>query len=224
MAYILSIESATKAGSVALHHQGQLVAASLLVKDNSHSNSLALMASQLLAHAQVQPQQLGAVAVSAGPGSYTGLRIGWSIAKGICFAANLPLITVPTLEMLAAACLPVAPDTVIMPCIDARRMEVFQCLYDNQLQQLTEVAPAIINTPDELAAFRPAGKNLIICGDGAAKFVHLISDQGINLHSQVTWPEARHMGALAWQRFEGGQFADLAYAVPDYLKEPRLST
>jgi len=221
MAYLLSIETATPICSVALHQDQNLLAYQELRLAQSHSSKLAVIIEQVLEHVPLTPAQLNGIAVSQGPGSYTGLRIGHATAKGLCFALNIPLIHVPTLQALAHMALPwVPPNALICPMIDARRMEVYCQFFNASGQPLAgqEGQPqAHILTPQSFAPQLEQGP-VFFLGDGAPKSQEVLTHPNAHFPTQIL-PSAIGMGTLAQQRFDHQQFEDLAYATPFYLKE-----
>ncbi|CCY35700.1 universal bacterial protein YeaZ [Alistipes sp. CAG:831] len=173
----------------------------------------------------MQISGLAAVAVSSGPGSYTGLRVGVSTAKGICFGAGIPLIGIETLTAIACGTLKTGaaqedPDgTVIIPMIDARRMEVYTALYDSSAQRISETE-AVVLTPDTFSGTLKKYRRVIFTGDGAAKYENMLpeqyKDRCIFLPSR---PEAADMAAAAFRALKEKKFEDTAYFEPFYLKE-----
>jgi tRNA threonylcarbamoyladenosine biosynthesis protein TsaB len=218
MAYILSIETATKVCSVALHQQGELVMSQHLHIDKSHSGLLTVIIQQALTCSGLQMSDLQAIAVSAGPGSYTGLRIGASTAKGLCYALEIPLISVNTLEAMALDVARFVPqEALLCPMIDARRMEVYYLLANKQLDILQHPAPKVIDEKsfaDELEQHP-----LYFFGDGAAKCKAVLGHQPNAHFIEDIVPSAVPIGKRAHQLFEKGQFEDVAYYEPVYLKE-----
>jgi tRNA threonylcarbamoyladenosine biosynthesis protein TsaB len=218
MAYILSIETATKVCSVALHQEGALVVSQHLHIDKSHSGLLTVLIQNSLQYAGIAMSDIAAVAVSAGPGSYTGLRIGTSTAKGLCYALEVPLIAVNTLEAMAHEVATFVPgEALLCPMIDARRMEVYCMLLNKQLRIIEPQAPKVIDGhsfKDELQQ-----QIVYFFGDGAAKCKEVLGHKP-NAHFVTgVVPSAVPVGALAYQRWEQQQFEDLAYYEPVYLKE-----
>lgn len=218
MAYILSIETATKVCSVALHQEGELVVSQHLHIDKSHSGLLTVLIRNCLQYAAIAMTDIAAVAVSAGPGSYTGLRIGTSTAKGLCYALEVPLIAVNTLEAMAYEVARFAPaEALLCPMIDARRMEVYCMLLDKQLEVLAPQQPKIIDGQsfgEELQE-----QQIYFFGDGAAKCREVLGHQANAYFAAGVVPSAVPVGALAYQRWEQQKFEDLAYFEPVYLKE-----
>ncbi len=215
---ILSIETATPTCAVALHKEGQLLAYIEQYLDKSHSEMLAPMIAEVLQEGQCEVNQLDAVAVSAGPGSYTGLRIGASTAKGICYGSELPLIAVNTLEALAAQvrALDIPDGVLLCPMLDARRMEVYCMLLSDKGQTIQDVAPLIVD--DQSFVKELETHRILFFGSGAAKCKQTITHAHADFMDDIH-PSARYMGALAWAKYQAQQFEDLAYFEPYYLKE-----
>ncbi len=217
---ILSLETATAAGSVALHHQGELVATLTEANDYSHAERLAPMIDQLLREQGIATHQLEAVAVSAGPGSYTGLRIGVSTAKGLCYALDIPLLAVNTLEAMLGGMAQRYPGKWLCPMIDARRMEVYCLLADDHGRIVEPPAPMIIDEHSFAATL--ADHQIVFFGSGAAKCRAVITSSQA-LFVEGVHPTAEQVGYLAWQKYLQQDFADTAYFEPEYLK-PWMAT
>ena len=219
---ILSVETATKTCSVALHHDGALLGLQEVHLDKSHSSLLHVMIDNLLQHCEVDCSQLDAVAVSVGPGSYTGLRIGVSTVKGIAYALDIPVIGVNTLEAMAYGMQRQnVRSTWVCPMLDARRMEVYCLLQDESGNTLWDTRPLIL---DE-ASFQPelAQHAIIFFGNGSDKCRPLLEAYS-NAHLvEGVYPSARWVGELAQRKFDKQEFEDLAYFVPFYLKEYRTT-
>ena len=216
---ILCLDTATGICSVALTRAAQVVACRENSDGNSHAKTLLPFVEEVLNDAGVKPQELSAVAVSMGPGSYTGLRIGTSTAKGLCYALDIPLIAVPTLQIIAAgaaANLPADSSAVLCPMLDARRMEVFSALYDHNLNAMSDVASYIVNenTFAETLAQHPT----VFCGDGMEKCRALLQSHP-NAIFDGTPLSARHIAGIALKKFNEKQFEDLAYFTPLYGKD-----
>lgn len=222
---ILSLETSSPVCSVAVHQAGVLVGQAELRLEKSHSSHLSVLIDQLLTNTGHTLHDVAAVALSDGPGSYTGLRIGGAAAKGLCFALDIPLLAVNTLQALAwqVAAHTTFPETYLYcPMLDARRMEVYTALYTYNSR---EVLPptALVLTPTALTE-QLDGQQVIFFGNGAVKFQLMLSDQ---LHAGFLVgiePSAVAMGALAWGAFQRQEFRDVAYYEPFYLKEVYTTT
>lgn len=216
MALILSLETATKSCSVALAKDGQLLACQEEVSDKySHSEQLTLFVEQVLQSQNVAFADLDAIAVSKGPGSYTGLRIGVSTAKGLCYGLNKPLIAISTLEAMADGMANEQPGLTYCPMIDARRMEVYCSLFKNGKQQ-PEIEAKII---DE-ASFQSdlAQEEILFFGDGADKCQETITHPNASFVANV-YPSSKNMIRLAEAAYQAKKFEDVAYFEPYYLKD-----
>ncbi|MGY6522614.1 MAG: tRNA (adenosine(37)-N6)-threonylcarbamoyltransferase complex dimerization subunit type 1 TsaB [Mongoliitalea sp.] len=220
MALILSIETATQVCSVAIHNDGTCLNFLESNQENAHARQLMLSIEQLLMEENIASKQLDAIAVSAGPGSYTGLRIGVSVAKGLAFALDKPVIVVDTLQALAQRAIPyVAHEkSWIVPMIDARRMEVYTAVFDARMNVVIEVHPLILEQTT-FQQFLEEGE-VHFLGDGSSKFQELIQHTNARFHPEQN--SAISIGVLAYQKFLRQDFADLAYFEPNYLKEFRV--
>ncbi len=220
MAKILSIETSTDVCSVAFAEDGKVIEKRELFEPNSHSKHTTLLIQDIFKTDGVPPmEELDAVAVSAGPGSYTGLRIGTSVAKGICFALNIPLIAVDTLTTMSQAVLAsgidVPGDILLCPMIDARRMEVYTVLHDKDLNVVEETNAKII---DENSFVEVLDKNKVLFfGNGAAKCKDTIRHDNAEFIDDI-FPLAASMSPLAEKAFNESNFVDVAYFEPFYLK------
>ena len=216
---ILCLDTATDICSVALARAGEVIAYRENSDGNSHARILLPFVEEVLSEAQVKPQELAAVAVSMGPGSYTGLRIGTSTAKGLCYAMEIPLIAVPTPQIIAAGAqknLPENTNVVFCPMLDARRMEVFTAQYDLNLNPLNNVQAVVV---DENTFSEPLkNQKVIFCGNGAGKCRPLYENHP-NAIFDLTPVSARNMAGIALKKFTGNQFEDLAYFSPLYGKD-----
>ena len=218
MNYILHLETATSVCSAAVAADGKLLSSVSISEEYKHAENLLPLCEKALAEAQVTFDDLVAVAVSAGPGSYTGLRIGVSTAKGICYGLDIPLITVPTLEILARIFKAEHPafEGYIAPMIDARRMEVYTNVFDSNLKALMKDSPLVI---DETAYQEFLLENKIaFIGDGAGKCKEIIGTHSNADFSFEVHLEAKGMTDYAYEAFSKRDFADLAYFEPEYLK------
>lgn len=218
MALILSIETATNICSVALHDNGKLVSLAETNEDKSHSNLLLPFIDKCLTEAKKEKQDLSAIAVSEGPGSYTGLRIGLSSAKGLCYALDIPLIAINTLDALALQVSKSLDDNgIACPMIDARRMEVYTSLYTGTHETILAPCAKII---DETAILELSIKNktTFFFGNGASKCQSLLPTESYSFVPDIV-PSASTVGELAFKAFQNQTFVDTAYFEPNYLKE-----
>ncbi len=214
MPIILNIETATKNCSVAIAKDGKTIVCKELATENFlHAEKLHVFIEQILAESNVQFSELNAVAVSQGPGSYTGLRIGVSSAKGFSYALNIPLIAVDTLQLLAKQ-ISIA-NGIILPMIDARRMEVFSAMYDSNYNQIRATQAEII---DE-SSYHEISETIHLVGDGIGKFTNTLTDEKFVFHNEVLYPSANEMSALSFEKFQNSDFVDVAYFEPFYLKD-----
>jgi len=226
MALILNIETATPVCSVALSRNGELVQIRENREGRSHASLLSYFIEDILKKQDIGVSDLDAVSISKGPGSYTGLRIGVSTAKGLCYGADLPLIALSTLQALSQGLLchleenpdVVQPDdqTLLVPMLDARRMEVYSALLDRDLRFMREVQPEIIDA----SSYRGwlDRYTLVFFGSGAAKTSEVVRHPNAIFIEDIV-PSARHMRELSLQQYRQGSFEDVAYFEPFYLKE-----
>ena len=218
MSLILSIDTSTKVCSVALHQDGKLLAVNELYTEKSHSGMLTTLCENVVKHAGFSLNDLNAFAVAKGPGSYTGLRIGVSTAKGFCFALDKPLIAVNTLEAMAYQLKDFYDEThLLCPMIDARRMEVYCQVLDNQMNIILETEAKII---DELSFSELLDeKKVVFFGDGAAKCqAEITHKNAVFLHTEIH-PSAKTIGVLATKSFEKSLFENVVTFEPFYLKD-----
>lgn len=219
MALILNIETATKNCSVALSKDGRTIAIRELSEQNfSHAEKLHVFIEELFAESHLKLQDLSAIAVSQGPGSYTGLRIGVSAAKGLCYALSIPLIAVDTLEILARK-IKISNGT-ILPMIDARRLEVYSAFFDSNYAKIRETKAEIIDEN----SFQEETEILHLIGDGAMKFKEILTDEKFKYYPEIQFPSATEMSLISFQKFQNKQFEDVAYFEPFYLKDFVLIT
>lgn len=213
---ILSIETSTTVCSAALHDRGELIALEITHEPNSAASQLAVMIDKLLRQPSVK---LEAVAVSSGPGSYTGLRIGVATAKGICYALSLPLIAVNSLELMADGVRHSILDTrysLLCPMIDARRMEVYTALFDNDLNFASPVEAKVIDESSFAGQLRD--NKILFFGNGADKCRSTITHANAVFVDNI-FPSAENMGALAFDLFGKNKFEDVSEFEPAYLKD-----
>jgi tRNA threonylcarbamoyladenosine biosynthesis protein TsaB len=218
MARILLIETSTSVLSVALAVDGTVVAERICREPRMQASLTAPLVKEVLDEAGLKAPDCDAIAVSSGPGSYTGLRVGVSTAKGLAFGAGRPLIAVGTLDVLVSACHSERSEEsplYIVPMIDARRMEVYTAVYSAEGERLTEIESHIIG-PDSFAPYLEKGTVLFV-GDGALKGKDVIKHP--NARFEEAFPLARHMAPRARKAFEEGKFENLAYFEPFYLKD-----
>ena len=219
MACILSIETSTDVCSVAMSENGQCIFKQEDHGGPNHAVSLGVYIDEALSFTDNHAIPLGAVAVSCGPGSYTGLRIGVSMAKGVCYGRNVPLLAVPTLEVM---CVPVLlnheieEDALLCPMIDARRMEVYSAIYNRALKEQRETRADVVDadTYREYLNRRP----VYFFGNGAAKCMETINHPNARLIEGIE-PLAKYMVPLAERKWVQEEYEDLAYYVPFYLKD-----
>jgi tRNA threonylcarbamoyladenosine biosynthesis protein TsaB len=219
MAVILSIETSTAVCSVALSNNGACLAEKINFEGPSHATLLSVYVQEMLDFAKQQGLKLDAVAISCGPGSYTGLRIGVSTAKGLCYGLEIPLIAINTLQVMASTVKEsqVVPDnTLLCPMIDARRMEVYVAFYDIKLNTIKETAADIINEDSyiDLLNTHP----ILFFGNGADKCKANITHTNAIFLDEIH-PIAKNMIILAEAYYQAQRFEDVAYFEPFYLKE-----
>lgn len=221
MSLILCLETSSKACSVALSEEGRCIAYVEAEGEMMHSKVITLLIQKVLEENGKKIGDLSAVAVSQGPGSYTGLRVGASCAKGICYAQELPLISVPTLEIIASELIDahLPESTLIIPMIDARRMEVYYNIYDKTLKSEQETTNLVL---DELSFDSLSTSRLIFCGDGSFKMEAFLKGRNSWLVSS-TYARASAMATIAYDKLQANDIEDVAYYVPFYLKPPNIT-
>lgn len=220
MAVILNIETSTTVCSAALTAEGMVLAHFEDFKGQNHAALLSKFIKGCLDWARDHEMKLDAVAVSMGPGSYTGLRIGLSEAKGLAFALDLPLIGVDTLELLAVSAMfnhDISPDALLAPMIDARRMEVYTAVYDFALEAVMSPRPLILTEGEPYAA-ELADREVVFFGNGSDKARDVIMSPNARFIEGIV-PLATDMLALAERAYASRNFIDLAYSTPNYLKD-----
>ena len=215
MAIILSLETSTTNCSVSLSNEGETL---VLKEDNnanySHAESLHVFIDDVLKSAQLTLKDLDAIAVSKGPGSYTGLRIGVSAAKGLCYALSIPLISVSTLKALASQVN--ISEGIIVPMLDARRLEVYSAIYDASFNEIRGVEAQIL---DENSFKKYLDKEKVyFIGNGVEKTKGLITHPNANF-VEGKFPSANEMCSLAYQKYKKSDIEDVAYFEPFYLKD-----
>lgn len=219
MALILSIETTTEVCSIAISKDGKSLFTEVDNEKNSHSQKLISYIEAAFAKLKMSLSELDAVAVSHGPGSYTGLRIGMSVAKALCYALDKPLISVSTLHALANAGISqsalAASDFFVIPMMDARRMEVFMCVVNQNMEEKLEVCSLVVE-PDSFREW--LSKPCYFVGNGVSKCLDLLN--ALENANVIDIPmSAEHLIPLAEKAFAVNDFVDIAYCEPFYLKE-----
>jgi len=219
LAYLLNIETATKNCSVSLAKDGKTIALKELNDGGySHAEKLHEFIKLVVEEAKISMSDLNAIAVSKGPGSYTGLRIGVSAAKGLCFALNIPLISINTLQSLSQSI--AFSEGYIIPLLDARRMEVYSAVYANN-KSVRAVEAEII---DETSFSEYLDKDTVyFLGDGAEKCKSFITHKNANFIDNK-FPSANEMSALSYMKYKKNDIEDVAYFEPFYLKDFVVTT
>ncbi len=215
MPIILSIETSTKTCSIAIHKDKELLSEYSLHIQNSHSSVISKMIQNTLSNLSLTLKDVNAIAVSEGPGSYTGLRIGLSTAKGLAYALEIPIIKISTLKAMAYSQRQYAKDQVLFPMIDARRMEVYTMQVSSDGKIIKEPYPLILDEN----TFSISSQKVLIFGNGSEKCKKLYSDNSkVTIIDDIA-PSAKYIGILALEKFENQQFENLQELEPFYLKE-----
>lgn len=227
MAVILNIETSGSVCSAALTAEGTVIAHREDFEGRNHATLLSGFIKHCLDHAADHEIKLDAVAVSMGPGSYTGLRIGLSEAKGLAYALDIPLIGVDTLQLLATRVMfssdEIDPDTIFIPMIDARRMEVYTAAYNFGLEELLK-PQAMILDENSYAALKATGKPILYFGSGAEKAQTIFADAPQARYVEGVEAVAVDMIALAEMAYTRRRFVDTAYSTPAYIKDFQATT
>ena len=214
MTYILNLETATKNCSVSISQDGKTILCKEMAEAGySHAEKLHVFIEECLKESKLSFNDLSAIAVSQGPGSYTGLRIGVLSAKGLCFALNLPLISVDTLQVLASQLS--ITEGVVIPMIDARRMEVYSAIFTSKWDKIREVQAEILTEN----SFEGISETIHFVGDCAEKAKTVLTNANFIFHEEIIYPSANEMGVLSYQKFQQNEFEDVAYFEPYYLKD-----
>lgn len=219
MSCILNIETATPVCSVAVSNNGKIVFERENTEGPSHASLLGVFVADAMAEVRALGLTLDAVSVSCGPGSYTGLRIGVSEAKGLCYGLGIPMIAIKTPLVLTQKVIEteeLEANTLLCPMIDARRMEVYAALYDKELKVVRDIAADIVES-DSYAEYLSKSKVLFF-GNGADKCDDCITDSNARFVKGV-YPSARYMVRLSEEAYVAKQFVDSAYFEPFYLKD-----
>ncbi|MNQ02498.1 tRNA threonylcarbamoyladenosine biosynthesis protein TsaB [compost metagenome] len=214
MSFILNIETATKNCSVSIAKDGQTIICSELADEGySHAEKLHVFIEEVIAKAGISAQDLKAVAVSQGPGSYTGLRIGVSAAKGLCYALNIPLIAVDTMQTLASQA--GVADGKIIPMLDARRMEVYSAIFNSDLTLERAIKAEIIDEN----SFQEYTDKLYFVGDCADKCKPVLTKENFVFLENIKYPSAQAMSKISFDKYQKSDTVDVAYFEPYYLKD-----
>lgn len=212
---ILCLETSTRACSVALAQNGKLLALKESLDEKySHAENLTVFIDDVCKQSKISLKEIDAVAISKGPGSFTGLRIGVSTAKGLCYALNKPLIAINSLESMAVGC--ISPQVLACPMIDAKRMEVYCAVYDDKLNEIKKTSAEIID--ERSFADLLKGHKILFFGDGAEKCKTQIKSQNAVFIDGIN-PSAQFMIPIAGKYFIEKRFEDMAYFEPFYLKD-----
>lgn len=212
--YILNIETATKNCSVSIAKNGiTLLCKELSDQGYSHAEKLHVFIEKILKECNLTVADLAAIAISQGPGSYTGLRIGVSAAKGLCFALDIPLIAVDTLEVLARQVK--KADGIIVPMIDARRMEVYSAIFNHKYEKTREVQAEIITEE----SFLQIEDNVYFVGDCNEKCKAVLTKENFIFLDHIVYPSAKEMSSISFDKYKKSDTVDVAYFEPFYLKD-----
>lgn len=218
MVYILNLETSTKNCSVSLAENGKTVLCKEISEQGfSHAEKLHVFIEEILNEANVSITQLKAIAVSKGPGSYTGLRIGVSAAKGLCYALQIPLISLDTMQILAKKV--AVTDGLIVPMIDARRMEVYSAVFDANHKKISEVKAEVLTEN----SYQDFDQNVYFIGDCQEKCKTVLTKDNFQFLPEIVFPSANEMSALSFEKFKNNDFEDVAYFEPFYLKDFMLT-
>lgn len=218
MAYLLHIESTSTVCSVAISDDTRLIAIKELNNGYTHAENMHVFIQDLLNESDIRPSELSAVSVSEGPGSYTGLRIGFSAAKGLAYALNIPLISINTLKALTILAKEhINTEALFVPMTDARRMEVYCACYDQDLKEI--IAPNALVVDEESIRKFALGKAVYFFGDGMPKAKALLQNLPNSHFIDAIMPSAKALIPLTFDKFQRKDFSDTAYSEPFYLKE-----
>lgn len=214
MPYILNIETATKNCSVALAKEGITILCKEIAEEGySHAERLHVFIEEIIKEVGITFQDLTAIAVSQGPGSYTGLRIGVSAAKGLCFALDIPLIAIDTLQVLASQAN--VSSGLIIPMLDARRMEVYSAIFTSNFENKRAVQAEIITKN----SFEELQETLYFVGDCAEKCKPFLTKENFIFLEEIKYPSAKEMSFLSFEKYKKNDTVDVAYFEPYYLKD-----
>lgn len=214
MTYILNIETATKNCSVSLAKNGETILCKEMAEQGySHAEKLHVFIEEIVKEANVNFFEIKAVAVSKGPGSYTGLRIGVSAAKGLCYALQIPLISIDTMQVLAKKV--IIEDGLIVPMIDARRMEVYSAIFDKNHIKIKDVEAEILTE----TSYQDFDQTVYFVGDCQEKWQTVLVKDNFKFLPEIIFPSANEMSILSFEKFQNNDFEDVAYFEPFYLKD-----
>ena len=219
MALILNIETSSTNCSVALAYNAVVIASKELNDGFSHSENLMIFVVDVMKMAKKKLSELNAIAINGGPGSYTGLRIGVSAAKGLCFGLNIPLMAIDSLSILSKQIIDIVrvENALYMPMIDARRMEIYSALLDYNLKFIEPITAKIINE-SSFDNYNP-NQNIYYFGDGSDKCAEILKNKRQFKQCESIIHSAKCMASLSFEKYKNQQFEDVAYYVPNYLKE-----
>jgi tRNA threonylcarbamoyladenosine biosynthesis protein TsaB len=216
--YILNIETATRNCSVSLALEGQTVLCKEIAEQGySHAEKLHVFIEEILKDAGITVRELKAIAISKGPGSYTGLRIGVSAAKGLCYALQIPLISVDTLQVMAQKV--TQNDGLIVPMIDARRMEVYSAVFDSNHKKIMEVQAEVLTAN----SYAEMPETIYFVGDCQEKCQTVLTRDNFVFLPDIVFPSANEMSPISFGKFTKNDFEDVAYFEPFYLKDFMLT-
>ncbi len=218
MTYILNIETATKNCSVSLAKDGQTVLCKEIAEQGySHAEKLHVFIEEIIKESGITVKDLKAIAISKGPGSYTGLRIGVSTAKGLCYALEIPLIAIDTLQVLAQKV--TQKNGLIVPMIDARRMEVYSAVFDSNQKKILEVQAEVLTEN----SYADSTETLYFVGDCQEKCQSVLTKDNFVFLPEIVFPSANEMSSISFEKFNNNEFEDVAYFEPFYLKDFMLT-
>lgn len=218
MTYILNIETATKNCSVSLAKDGKTILLKEIAEQGySHAEKLHVFIEDILKESGITVRDLKAIAISKGPGSYTGLRIGVSAAKGLCYALQIPLISVDTLQVLAQKV--TQNDGLIIPMIDARRMEVYSAVFNPNYHKIAEVQAEVLTE----SSYADRTETIYFVGDCQEKCQTVLTAANFVFLSEIVFPSANEMSPISFEKFTKNDFEDVAYFEPFYLKDFMLT-
>lgn len=216
MSYILNIDTATEYASVCISQNDKVLAMRENIDQKNHASFIQPAIESLVTESGIALRELAAVAVTGGPGSYTGIRVGMATAKGICYTLHKPLIIINTLEVMALASVQEEPNTDLLHCplIDARRMEVFTAIYNYTLQPILQPQPMVLDSQSFATYLQK--QPILFTGSGVEKLKEILTHPNALFKTIIR--NAGHLSVLAYQALAQQAFADLAYSEPIYLK------